>query len=346
MKIKYINYKPYEYELLKKELDELGKQGYDCNDLSMFSLFRKKDHPIHYKVEFYLSKEKEKYKRDKDIAKYYEKHTEFGYFPIYSKNGMYVFSGDEEHTFKDNEYSNGIKLAEKRVPNIFLLLCLAIFITTVLYFLLFASQSVTAFLTYGKVIAYVGILLLCLSFVYRLYNDFHFSSSIKHGSLSLDKIKKTHTIAISLLMISIIMIAGGLFEDTLNVKEINYDKHPYIQLSDLGHNEQSVINTTSSHSFIIKNSYSTYESIDNIGLYTKEYDFNSVSQATKYVESLIKRPYEVISTKVEKKDDMYYGYYDDTLNTIILQKDNKVVIVTYSKPLTKQHIDTIRNFYL
>ena len=346
VKFKYINYKPYEYELLQEELDQLGKEGYDCNDLSMISIFRKKDHPIYYKVEFYLSEEKEKYKRDKDIAKYYERHTEFGFFPIYSKNGMYVFSGNEDHTFKQNEYSNGVKLADKRIPNIFLILCGVFVLTVALYYCLFAAQSVTAFLTYGKVISYIGILALCVSFIYRLCNDYHFSNNVKKGIYSYDKIKKTHKIAISSLLISLVLIFGGLCEDMINIKDINYDHHPYIQFKDLGYNGQSEINTSSSHGFIIKNAYSTYEAQGDHVLYTKEYDFNSVKQAELYIETLIKRPSDIISTKIEKHDDMYYGYFNDTLNTVIFIKDHKVIIVTYSLPINDDMIKTIKNFYL
>lgn len=345
MKIKYINYKPYEHALLQSKLDKLGEQGYDCSDLSMISIFRKKDHPVYYKVEFFLSKEKEKYKQHKDIAKYYEQHTLYGFFPIYSKNGMYVFAGNEDHTFNTTEYSNGIQLAEKRISNIFLLLCGAILLTLMLYYALFATQPVTAFLTYGKPIAYIGILLLCISFIYRLYNDFHYSNAVKHGGLPLDKIKKTHKIAMILLFVSVVLIGGGLIEDSMNIKEFSYDSHPYINLSNFGFQDYDDKKTSSAHGFIIKNSYTAYQSINDIAIYTKEYDFNSAKQANRYIQSLIKRPYEVISTKIVQKDGMYYGYYNDTLNTIILNEDKKVIIVTYSEELNDEIIQTIKNFY-
>ena len=37
-KIKLINYKPYEYELLQEKLNQLGQDGYKCEDLSLIFL--------------------------------------------------------------------------------------------------------------------------------------------------------------------------------------------------------------------------------------------------------------------------------------------------------------------
>lgn len=40
-KFKIINYKPYEYEILQHQLDQLGKDGYYTDDLSFVSIFKK-----------------------------------------------------------------------------------------------------------------------------------------------------------------------------------------------------------------------------------------------------------------------------------------------------------------
>lgn len=344
-KIKYMNYKPYEYELLQKELDELGKQGYDCDDLSLFSIFKKKDYPVKYIIEFYKSDKEEKYQQHKDVAKYYEKHTDFGYYPIYSKHHMYVFSGKDNHDFKTNTYKDLLKISDRRTSNTFLLMCLMVFALLSLFYLLFVTQSVTSFLTYGKVICYIGILLLCFYFVYSLYTEFKYTNKIKEYMPSLNVLKKQSSIRKCILVVSVLMIAGGLTEDTLNVRSFSSESHPYLVLSDFGYDNKTEITTTSSHSFLIKDYYSINELSDEIGLVTKEYVFRSISQAESYIQSLVDNPADAISTHIEKVDNLYYGYYEDQLNTIIVPNENKVIILTCSDVFTDDMINTIKDFY-
>ena len=141
------------------------------------------------------------------------------------------------------------------------------------------------------------------------------------------------------------MIIGGLSEDMINVKNITYKNHPYITLNDLGYNQESEISATSKHGFIIKESISTYETAKDLGLTSKEYTFRSKQQALDYIDYLIQYPYEVISTKIEKQNDLYYGYYEDSLNTILIHKNNHIIIVTCSEHLNDKQIQTIKNFY-
>lgn len=351
-KIKLINYRPYEYELFQEALDKLGKDGYQCHDLSLISIFKKTNQPIYYKIDFF--KQTGKTKNEKNILKdkFYDPYLDCNYEAVYAKKDMYVFMGETKADININWKQKEDIISEKnKVKNLnyFIVSLLVTF-----FFTYFSSSyiNIDTFSSYGITITYVGILCLGITAIYRNFLNLRLSSQFdkmlknKKHHFNLSQLKKLRIIYIIAFFLSIILITGGLVEDTLNAKTFSLKEHPVLSLGDLGIDEDSELSYHQQSSFTVPHSYSMLEvgNEDSV-LYVKEYVLRSQKSATKLYQDLYNNPDEYLCTSVSQKDQVIYGYYENDLTTLIIQNNKQITFVSVTFKLTQDQINTIIQYY-
>lgn len=350
-KIKIINYKPYEYQILQEQLDQLGKEGYYTDDLAFLSFFKKKNHPVYYKIDFFRQTGKSKFEKDTLKDRFYDPYLDDKYVPIYNKNGMYVFVGEKPSKVQVN-WSNQKKFIndKKRFQSLNHLI-FSFLITLLLIIGSFFVIKFDTFSTYGMTFVYIGAILSCLTAIYRNFCNFYeyrqFHKTIQAGipQLSQGKLKKLRLIYKIATILCLILIGGGLIEDCFNVKDISKNDSQLLIFEDLGLQDVSEFSSLSKSSFTIPHYYTALEVIDNDVLYTKQYQFNSEKKALNVIKTLIEKPSLCDCTSLQRKDTVTYGYYEDKLTTLIIQKENIVTIVNFSFAYTDTQIQTIIDYY-
>lgn len=348
-KIKIINYKPYEYELLQEQLDQLGKEGFECKDLSFLSFFKKVDHPVSYKIDFFKQtgetpEEKMGYKEE--FLYPYEEHD---YIPIYNKKGMYVFMGKEDATI------------QQRLPSFitdkFAIKYLGYFIGVVFFVAFLANLAkinitIDSFLSYGMTLAFIGAIGLCLSFLYRSFMNYVLMMKLYQCSENNKSIREEMTLTRYrflykiLFCISAFLIIGGVTEDIFNAKPFLVEEHPILRLSDLSIDEDSDLTLKRQQSFTIPNTFITLEVSDNdTVLYSKDYEFSSQKRADKFYQDVLDNPSDHLLTSAYEKENVIYGYTEKDLTTLYIKKENRVILVSVTFSLSQDQIDTILNHY-
>lgn len=351
-KIKIINYRAYEYEIFQEQLNQLGKNGYLCKDLSFISIFKKVNHPVYYKIDFFHQTGKTK--TEKNILKdqFYDPYLDACFEPVYAKKEMYVFMGEQDAHIDINWNQKKDTISEKRkIKN------LNYFVGSLLVTLFFIigtlfNITINTFLTYGITIAYIGIICLGITTIYRNFLNLYYSSQMskqlqkKQPHLSTKKLKKLRITYATTLFLSLFLIFGGLIEDTVNAKEFSLKEHPILTLSQLNISEESQLSYQKQSSFTVPNSYSILEIGDKESvLYVKEYFLRSTQAATQLFEDFYNDPQEYLCTSVTLNHNVIYGYYEDELTTLIIKKDNQVTLVSVTFSLTDEQVNTIIRFY-
>lgn len=351
-KIKIINYRAYEYEIFQEQLNQLGKNGYLCKDLSFISIFKKVNYPVYYKIDFFHQTGKSK--TEKNILKdqFYDPYLAACFEPVYAKKEMYVFMGEQDAHININWNQKKDIISEKRKINNLNYFVGSLLVT--LFFIIGTLLNITinTFLTYGITIAYIGIICLGITAIYRnflnLYYSLKMSKQLQKNKPHLPTmhLKKLRIIYTVTLLLSTILIFGGLIEDTFNAKKFSLEEHPILTFAQLDISEDSELSYQKQSSFTVPNSYSLLE----IGgkesvLYVKEYILRSSQSATQLFEDLYNDPQEYLCTSVSLNHNIIYGYYEDELTTFIIKKDNQVTLISVTFSLTTKQINTIIEFY-
>lgn len=346
-KIKIMNYQPYEYELLQQSLDSLGQQGYQCQELSLLSIFKKKNHPVYYHIDFFQAEGKTKFEKKTSKERFYNFYLEREYQPIYSKRGMYVFCGQKKLKKTTTHLEVLENIAIKRRNRSLLLSVLALFTTFFAAMLAVETYTIDSLLTYGITFVSIGLFLVLLISIYRQYiNFFALTRFYKKRALSLITLKKLRSIFMSISILSIFFIGGGLIEDAMNIKTITPQEHTLIQFKDIGITEKSKLTYQRRSSFTVPYCYSSLESIhDDTYLLTKEYQLSSQQKAQNLWKEFSLNPKHFFCTKVEIKDKILYGYQGTTLTTLVFTKDKSVIMMTTSFELSATQINQIVHFY-
>ena len=79
-------------------------------------------------------------------------------------------------------------------------------------------------------------------------------------------------------------------------------------------------------------------------LLTKEYQLNSPTKSKELFKNFIDHPDQYLCTRIVK-ENIIYGYHEDTLTTLIFQKEKSVIIVSFSFQLSTQQLYPIIQFY-
>ena len=349
--IKIINYRPYEHELFQKKLNQLGQIGYYCRDLSLISIFKQVNHPVYYYIDFHktFGKNRKEKKADKEafVKKYIKKSYQF----IYNKRDMYVFASQQEKDFQINlknkkDLIDNIKRIQSFCAFIASLWLAAFFILGSLY-----AMNIDTFLSYGITFVYAGLVLLCLTAVFRCFVNFYYTKAFykqlakKGQPLSYSRLSYFRKIYMICSITCLCLIGGGFVEDTFNAQEFTLKEHPVLTIKDLGINDKSELSTLQHRSFTVPHSYSVLESTNQPMLYTKEYQLHSQKSAKQLMEDFKANPKQYYCTSVKEDHHILYGYQNQKLTTLIIQKENRVVLLSLSFTPTPQQIQKMINYY-
>ncbi len=347
-KLKIINYQPYEYELLQETLNQLGLQGYQCQDLSFLSIFKKVNHPVYYHIDFFQTSGESQFEKRANKDRFVERYLAHDYYPIYKKKGMYVFTGKEKSKKLTTNQDVYLDIVKRQRIHSFFFACLSLILTFFFSMFLMESYTIDSFLTYGITIATIGVFIALIAIIYRFYHHFYNYGQIIHQKKqSVVKLKKHLLIFKILSTISLVCIIGGLIEDVMNIKTVTLEEHPLILMKDIGINKESELTYQSRSSFTVPHCYSSLESIDdNTMLLTKEYQLSSSTKAQKLFQELSKDPKRYLCTKVDIQDHVIYGYQKDILNTLVIQKEKSVIMLTMTFQPSSKQIQQIVDFYL
>lgn len=350
-KIKIINYKPYEYELFQNQLDQLGQQGYKTSDLSFVSIFQKENHPVYYQIDFSTQVGRTRREKRHIQDAFCQPYIDKDYQPIYAKKGMYVFVGEEKpHSHINWQDKKDFINGGTRFRS-FVYLAITLLLTAGLITGFFTYLTIDSFLSYGLVSAYVGIFLICLTMIFRqssnTYHTQKFHRLLEHGDHHFDisKLKRLKKIYNILAILCLILVLGGLGEDVFNRQEISIQDHPTLTMKDLGMNQKSDISLHHQSSFVIPNSYTALEMVKDDILYIKEYHFHSQNAASQLFEDYKDDPKLYSCTTVKQDNNVLYGYTDQTLTALIIQKEKRIVLVSVSFTLNPQQIQSIIQYY-
>lgn len=349
-KIKIINYKPYEYELLQQKLDELGKDGYECKDISFLSIFKKTDHPVYYKIDFFKQIGTSRVEQMALKEQFFYPYLDKDYSLVYKHRGMYAFMGTKDvpiHSKKPKE-----TITKKINFNYLTYFLLTLMFVGFFTYKIITQMNVDSLLSYGMTFVYIGGFLLGLTELYRTFmnfmmmNKFHEFYLQKKSLLEEINLKNYRFIYKILFCVSLTLLVGGLIEDVFNAKDFSLEEHPILRLNDLSIENQSELTYKKQSSFTVPHSYTTLETTqENEVLYTKEYQFASLKLANSFYQDIIKDPKEQSLTSVKEHNRVLYGYVDKDLTTLIIQKEKNVILVSVTFPLSQDQIDTILNHY-
>lgn len=351
-KFKIINYKPYEYELLQAQLDTLGQQGYTTDDLSLISIFKKLNHPVYYKIDFFKQTGKTRIEKSALKERFLDPYIDAGYEPIYNKNRMYVFVGEKEFNkpIKWKEKENIID--DKKIFKNLFLAVFTLFLSGLFLIASLSSMHIDTFLSYGMTFIYVGVIVLCIAIVYRNFSNLHHTNMLKKKLSSTDvhfhlkSLQKLRKIYLILFTIACIFIGGGLIEDLVNSKDIDFNKHPIISLHDIGIEGSTKKEAYSKSSFTIPHLYNYLETLDDDTVfYVKEYELNSKESATQLFNNFLDHPNEILCDTVENSQNIIYGYNNKNLSAIVIHKENNVVLISFTWDITEQQIKKIIDYY-
>lgn len=335
-----MNYQPYEYSLLLQELNHLGKEGYLCKDLSYISFFQKQNHPIYYWIDFHQVRGKNKVAKNDDLYAFYDIYQEQKFYPIYSKKNMHVFYGKQP--FVPHHQINIHALdSQKKRHLLLMLLGIILFIAMIAY--LFFISTIDTFISYGITITFFGLFLGDLFFILHQIKSYYCYQNIEKKP----KLHQSHHyIRFLFSLLLIISICGGLVEDMFNMKIVTPHDHPLILLQDLNFDQESTLTYHQHTSFTLPKSYQSLEIIDEETiLHTKEYQFTSKQQAHQYFQKLSQQPQIYYCDQVKAENHIIYGYLNQKMNTIIIQNENRVIMILSSFSFNEQQIQTIIQFY-
>jgi len=348
-KIKIINYKPYEYQLFQKTLDRLGKQGYESDDLSFITIFKKVDHPIYYKIDFF--KPKGKTKNEKNISKshFYDPYLEEDYQVVYSKKNMYVFKGDHKCSLTPQWEEKEDVIDDKRKQRDYQWLIGSIIATLVILYTSYAHLTLTTFQSYGMAITYLGIIFALLTLIYRSLitvkrqNKFLHDGNYQFPIKSLQKERKMMSIA---SIITIVLIIGGLVEDTFNARSITPQDHDILMLEELGIDDNNQFQGQQQSTFMIPHIYTTLETSEhNDILYIKEYQFHSTDHAQNVFQKYEQDPQQYYWTHTKKEDNVLYGYNEEKLASLVIINQQRVIYIDIGFAIHETQIKTIIQHY-
>lgn len=352
MKFMIMNYKPYEYELLQIKLNKLGQQGYITQELSFITIFNKVDYPVYYHIDFHKTIGSTKIERQKDKDAFARKYQQKGYQPIYAKHHMFVFVSKKQ---KDLPFSWEDK--KDIATGSFKILSFIGFFISLVALTLFSqylyNASFDKFTSYGITLAYIGILLLFITSIFRNYFSFHQMSTMHHQlkngipHFSLKTLKSMRIVYFILSLLTIILIFGGLIEDVFNQKSFHQQEHQVIQLSDFQIDKETSFSSQSYSSFTIPHTYISLEEAKdgNEALYIKEFEFPSPEKAKQKFTEIKDLPSLYAGNHAVIDGSLLYGYYDDEIVSLTLLHNQSVTIIIPSFPLTEKNIQIISQFY-
>ena len=92
MKFKLTNYDPSNYKLLEAKLNELSKQGYNCKNVDMFTIFKHDNKRQYYKTDIFVPDKNKQASNREQRDKWLLEYVEHGYEFIGKSRKIFVFN--------------------------------------------------------------------------------------------------------------------------------------------------------------------------------------------------------------------------------------------------------------
>ena len=209
------------------------------------------------------------------------------------------------------------------------------------------GMTINTFLTYGSYFLYGGIACLCLSLCYRFIMNFILASKYRQRRLSKQTIRLHHRIAVIAVLVSLIMMLGGLIEDTFNHRNVTLEEHPLITLKDLDIEGEVERDYTKQSGFQVHPFYYSleYTKDQKYILYTNQYHLSSDEKAKDVYHDLISNPLQLGYTKIKDEGQVGYGYIQDEMSCLLIQNQDTVTVISFNFVPNQKQIDTTLSFY-
>ena len=95
MKFKLTNYDPSNYKLLEAKLNELSKQGYNCKNVDMFTIFKHDNKRQYYKTDIFVPDKNKQASNREQRDKWLLEYVEHGYEFIGKSRKIFVFKAED-----------------------------------------------------------------------------------------------------------------------------------------------------------------------------------------------------------------------------------------------------------
>ena len=170
MKFKLTNYDPSNYKLLEARLNELSKQGYNCKNIDMFTIFKRDNKRYYYKTDIFVPDKNKsgtnREQRDKWILEY----VDHGYEFIGKSRRIFVFKAHEDIKLKETDQELLLNYFKKMdFIKYFTCIRLRLLLSFSLIPSVFFNNSPDEFVTNGSILIHFAPLLLCISLIVRFF---------------------------------------------------------------------------------------------------------------------------------------------------------------------------------
>lgn len=348
-KIKIMNYKNYEYELLQNELNQLSQQGYEIKNIHWLTLLKKTDQKYQYIVKLFHPEGKSHFDKNISKQKFLDYYLDQEYQMLFQKKNLYVLKGTNpiKSQFSKNPVTN------KDISQS-ILYCLSMIALSIFFF--FNSQQSMTFdflSSYGLTFTYIGILLLFLTLTYQSATKTFYLIKLKNcfenkkSYIQKNILKIHHNIYTFLLIVSIIFMVGGTIEDYFNAESISIQDHPMLNLQQLQITQDTIQSYKKHSGFQIPQYYHylEYTQDEKYILQVKEYIMNSKNDAQEIWNELASKPEQYQCDTIKQENNVIYGYTEKKLTSLIIVNNEHVYSISINFDLTKQQVHTILKQY-
>lgn len=346
MRLHLTNYDPSEYLIFQDFLNDLSKKGYNCNNVDVFTFFKKDNQQYYYKTDIFIPSNKSiSLRRLKE--QWLNDYIDNGYEYIGRTRKIYVFRSKKKNNYIGTEkelVTNYFK--RNRTFMNFVFIFLAVLFSYLFIPNVFNNLNPSEFVSNGSIILHYVPLLLCISLICRFM--FHYLAT----EILKDKFKrkiniinnKTFIFNNWLLLVSIILIVVGLGLDYFERKNEPVNEQ-IISLADLGYpGDQKTYDTCiTSSSFLIDKSISYSETNGEEVIKVNYYQYSDKSKANHGLNNYLS------SINYSFKKEITNGYLlgdgdKETYNVIAFVKNNQLIILQGNLDLLSNNLyETIIN---
>lgn len=330
MKFKLTNYDPSNYKLLEARLNELSKQGYNCKNVDMFTIFKRDNKRYYYKTDIFVPDKNKSGTNREQRDKWMLEYVDHGYEFIGKSRRIFVFKAHENIKVKETDRELLLNYFKK---NRTLLNILLVSISLLLSFSLipsvFFNNSPDEFVTNGSILIHFAPLLLCISLIVRFFIN-HLQTERIKNTLSKKRLpnydkKNEYLFIISnwLFIFFFIITISGFVLDSLSRQYVNISDDMFT-LKDFGFNQKSNKECIESSSLLINKSYSYFETNNEQSLKINYYYFSSNQKAQDYLENYLSINY------YQNKKEIASGYLlasGDIYDGMIFIDENKLIVI-------------------
>lgn len=339
MKFRLTNFDSSDYKQFENMLNELSKQGYNCNSVDLVTFFKQDNQQYYYKTDIFIYDKSKKDTKHDQKKKWLSKYSSFGYDYIGKTKKIYVFKAKKPNKLRGTDEQLLLKYFKrsKTILNA-ILIFVAMFLSFFLIPSVFLNKDPQEFMTNGTIILHYVPLLFCLALLCRFFIQYLTTEKIK--LLLTNKKQPSYTsnfpfiVSNWLLISSIFLIALGFGLDFIERKEVPLDNR-IITLSDLNiENSHSDFNTyVTSSSIIINESISYYENNSTDAIKVNYYQYDSNDKASIALD-------DYLETLENEKKQITNGYLlasDSTYNSIAFVKEDQLIVIQTTIDLLKDN---------